>query len=279
MAGWAGVALALRRAREDAMQSRLPTFLHPLAGRSLAWHVLQAVSSQDPAPAQLFLASREPLDPAVTTGLAVEPLLAEPTGWWTALARRLDTSIDRILIVDAAAAALSRSLASLIQGPPGRQLTDGAGQPLALWLHREALPSQDDPAVQLSRLAALCAAIAPAEPAEAFAVRDRAGLARAGALIRDRLVLRLMERGATVLLPESVLVDVDVVVGSDTIIYPGVVLEGQTTIGAETVVGPGCRIVDSRVGNGVELKGWNYLVGTSIRNRAVLEPYVRRGFD
>jgi len=31
------------------------------------------------------------------------------------------------------------------------------------------------------------------------------------------------------------------------------VLEGQTTIGEETVIGPGCRIIDSWVGSGVEL--------------------------
>jgi bifunctional UDP-N-acetylglucosamine pyrophosphorylase/glucosamine-1-phosphate N-acetyltransferase len=88
-----------------------------------------------------------------------------------------------------------------------------------------------------------------------------------------------MEGGVTFLLPQSVLVDVDVGIGRDTIIYPGVVLEGRTTIGAETVVGPCCRIVNSWVGSGVELKGFNYLSHTSIRNRAILEPHVRRGFD
>ena len=81
------------------------------------------------------------------------------------------------------------------------------------------------------------------------------------------------------MLPGSVLVDVDVRIGVDTVIYPGAVLEGDTTIGAETVVGPGCRIIDSWIGSGVELKGWNYVSHTSVRNRAILEPYVRRGFD
>ncbi|HWV55985.1 MAG TPA: hypothetical protein VNZ57_00815, partial [Longimicrobiales bacterium] len=109
--------------------------------------------------------------------------------------------------------------------------------------------------------------------------RDRAALARASVMIRDRIVRRHMAAGVSFLLPDTVYVDVEVVIGRDTVIYPGVVLEGETQIGAETVVGPGCRVIDSRVGNGVELKGWNYLVGTTIRNRAVLEPYVRRGFD
>ena len=55
--------------------------------------------------------------------------------------------------------------------------------------------------------------------------------------------------------------------------------EGQTTVGEETVIGPGCRIIDSWVGSGVELKGWNYISRTSVRNRAILEPNARRGFD
>jgi hypothetical protein len=29
----------------------------------------------------------------------------------------------------------------------------------------------------------------------------------------------------------------------------------------------------------VELKGFNYVSHTSIRNRAILEPHVKRGFD
>jgi bifunctional N-acetylglucosamine-1-phosphate-uridyltransferase/glucosamine-1-phosphate-acetyltransferase GlmU-like protein len=113
----------------------------------------------------------------------------------------------------------------------------------------------------------------------AFVVRDRFELARAHRRVRDRLVRSLMDAGATFLLPDSAVVDVDVRIGRDSIIYPGVVLEGQTTIGEETVIGPGCRIIDSWVGSGVELKGWNYISNTSVRNRAILEPYVRRGFD
>jgi hypothetical protein len=112
-----------------------------------------------------------------------------------------------------------------------------------------------------------------------FVVSTRAELARAHQRIRDDVVHALMRGGTTFLLPESVMVDVDVRIGRDTVVYPGVVIEGQTTIGDETVIGPGCRIVDSWVGSGVELKGWNYIAHTSVRNRAILEPHVRRGFD
>jgi hypothetical protein len=45
------------------------------------------------------------------------------------------------------------------------------------------------------------------------------------------------------------------------------------------VIGPYTRLVDATLGRGVELKGWNYVARTAVRNHAVLEPYVRRGFD
>lgn len=69
----------------------------------------------------------------------------------------------------------------------------------------------------------------------------------------------------------------DVRIGTDTIIYPGAVLEGATEIGSECVIGPYSRIVESLVGRGAELMGWNYLSRATLRNHAVLEPYVRRG--
>ena len=135
-------------------------------------------------------------------------------------------------------------------------------------------------AASLAALAeALSAQAHVAAPENSVLVRSRHSLAVAAARIRDRLVRRLMDAGVTVLLPESVLLDVDVRVGRDAVLYPGVLLEGQTTVGEETVIGPGCRIIDSWIGSGVELKGWNFIAQTSVRNRAILEPYVRRGFD
>jgi len=80
-------------------------------------------------------------------------------------------------------------------------------------------------------------------------------------------------------LPATTWVDADVTIGADTVIYPGAVIEGQTHIGKECVIGPYSRIVNASIGRGVELRGWNYITQTTIRNQAVLEAYVRRGFD
>ncbi|MFW6078826.1 MAG: hypothetical protein ACODAE_04350 [Gemmatimonadota bacterium] len=285
MGGWAGIALALRGSDADAMRSRLPTYLHPLAGRVLAWHVLRTVADLRPRPQRLWLAAVEPLDPSITGELPAEVVdvgEAAEVDRGPLSERIAELGGETLLLVDAAAAVLSGSLARLVAGPAGRAVRDAEERPLAVWLEAgEALERGGAAGFTLEALAEGLPepSRGGASEQDRFAVRDRASFARASRLIRDRIVERLMAEGVTILLPETVLVDVDVTVEPDTVIYPGVVLEGQTTIGSETVIGPGCRIIDSRIGSGVELKGWNYIVGTSIRNRAVLEPYVRRGHD
>lgn len=282
MGDWVGFALALRSPDEDRLHSRVPTYLHPLAGRSLAWHGLRALAAVEAAASRLALLSASELDRAAIHDLPAEIVHVDAGSWWAAVEPCLGSGADRVLIVDAAAATLADSLASLLNGPAGRALVSPDSEPLALWLDAADAAERARGGVGgADTLHALAAGLETvvASPDESIVVRDRVSLARAARVIRDRIVRSHMEQGVSFLLPESVLVDVDVRIGPDTVIYPGVVLEGGTTIGAETVVGPGCRIIDSWIGSGVELKGWNYIVGTNIRNRAVLEPYVRRGFD
>ncbi|HEX7119036.1 MAG TPA: hypothetical protein VF212_09625 [Longimicrobiales bacterium] len=277
MTAWAGLALALRSPEEDAMRSRVPTYIHPLAGRALAWHALRTLAALDPPPRRLFLISASPLDPSVVRDLPAEIVETTPDGWWADICDRLDADIERLLVVDAAAATLGPALRALVPASDDRAVVGAAG-PLAAWLGRARLDDLARGGATLDTLAGDLDAAAPGADEDCL-VRDRAALARAGATLRDRIVLELMAGGTTFVLPETVHVDVDVRIGPDTVVYPGVVLEGSTTIGAETVIGPGCRIIDSWIGSGVELKGWNYIIGANIRNRAVLEPYVRRGFD
>lgn len=275
MTAWAGLALALRHPDEDAMRSRVPTYIHPLAGRALAWHGLRAVASLEPPPRNLYLLSSAPLDATVIRDLPVQIVETTPEAWWAAVDGRLPGAVARVLVVDAAAPTLGPALQTLVAAPRDGAVV-GASGALAVWVDRGRVAELA--AGGLDALARGLPAIAAAAEEDCL-VRDRAAFARAGATIRDRLVRELMDGGATFLLPETVHVDVDVRIGADTVVYPSVVLEGNTTIGAETVIGPGCHIIDSWIGSGVELKGWNYIVGTNIRNRAVLEPYVRRGFD
>jgi bifunctional UDP-N-acetylglucosamine pyrophosphorylase/glucosamine-1-phosphate N-acetyltransferase len=84
---------------------------------------------------------------------------------------------------------------------------------------------------------------------EAMGINSRAQLAQAEAIVQGHLRQTLMESGVTMLLPGTVYLGMDAQVGPDTVLYPGVILEGNTRIGAGCVLGPNTHIVDSTVGD------------------------------
>lgn len=122
-------------------------------------------------------------------------------------------------------------------------------------------------------------AVPLADPGELMGVNDRAQLAEAEGVLRERIRYRLMAAGVTFLAPETTVIDSDVEIGPDTILYPGVVIEGPSSVGRESVIGPFTRIVDSHVGRGVELQGWNYLAHTTVPDGSIVKPYVRQGSE
>ena len=118
-----------------------------------------------------------------------------------------------------------------------------------------------------------------ADPQELMGVNDRAQLAEAEAVLRDRIRRRLMREGMTFVSPDTTLIDSDVQIGPDTVIYPGVIIEGVSSVGRESVIGPFTRIANAHLGRGVELKGWNLIAHTTIPHCSIVQPYVRQGAD
>jgi hypothetical protein len=276
---WSAVVVARPEPENGPMASRLPSYLHPVAGRPLIWHTVVRLATLERPPTSIvvLLPSDSPpelfadLSFAVRTAVADEPEQA---------AEGLGDVEDRIVVASASACLEGLSMSRLLRAEPGAWLGPSDAGAAAALLDRAGAAQMvplDEPFTIANRVLAVARRLE--DEGDSFLVRNRADLARVQRRIRDHLVRSLMESGTTFVLPDSVLVDVDVRIGRDTVVYPGVVLEGQTTIGDETVVGPGCRIIDSWIGSGVELKGWNYIANTSVRNRAILEPYVRRGFD
>lgn len=89
---------------------------------------------------------------------------------------------------------------------------------------------------------------------EFMAVNSRVQLYEAESAMRKRILTSLMENGVTIIDPASTYVDSDAVIGMDTTLYPGTIIEGRVVIGEDCVIGPNSRIVDSKIGNGVEIQ-------------------------
>lgn len=117
------------------------------------------------------------------------------------------------------------------------------------------------------------------DPIEMMGINDRAQLSEAETVLRDRIRRHLMKEGVTFLAPETTLIDADVEIGPDTVVYPGVLIEGASSVGRESVIGPFTRIVDAHIGRGVELKGWNYIARTTVPNGSIVGPYVQQGTE
>ena len=89
---------------------------------------------------------------------------------------------------------------------------------------------------------------------ETLGVNSRVELAMAEEILRNRINLKHMENGVTLIDPKSTFIGADVEIGEDTIIYPGNVLEGKTVIKDNCTLYPNCRIADSIIEAGVNIQ-------------------------
>lgn len=111
------------------------------------------------------------------------------------------------------------------------------------------------------------------DPTETLGINTRAELAQAATILRERVHQRFMEAGVTLLAPEATYIDDTVHVGPETVIYPGVVLEGTTRIGADSVVYPNCRIRDSHLADRVTVLDGSVILQSEIAEGCVIGPY------
>ena len=84
-----------------------------------------------------------------------------------------------------------------------------------------------------------------ANPNEIRGINSRAELAEVSRIVRQQKNNELMAAGVTIEDPATTYIDVAVTIAADTIVHPGVSLEGRTTIGAGCEIHSGVRIVDS----------------------------------
>ena len=94
-------------------------------------------------------------------------------------------------------------------------------------------------------------------------INSRRELAEVSRIVRQQKTAQLMAEGVTIDDPATAYIDRDVTIGRDTVIHPGVSIEGQTTIGSGCEIHSGARIVDSTIGDRVTV--FNHCVITNSR--------------
>lgn len=117
---------------------------------------------------------------------------------------------------------------------------------------------------------------------EMNAVNDRIQLAEVTKIMRERINKRHMLSGVTIIDPENTYIEDSVVIGSDTVVYPGTMLEGRTAIGSNCKIGPNAYIVDSTVHDNATIESSKIIEavvgdGTSVGPFAYLRPGTNLG--
>ncbi len=110
-------------------------------------------------------------------------------------------------------------------------------------------------------------------PAEIRGVNSRSELAEVSAIVRQTKNEELMAAGVTIVDPATTYIDPDVQVGADTVIHPGVVLEGQTRIGAACEIQAYVRVADSEIGERVVINSYCLIVGARVADGASVGPF------
>ena len=116
-------------------------------------------------------------------------------------------------------------------------------------------------------------AIRVENPDEIRGINSRVELAVVSQIVRQQKNAELMSAGVTIEDPSTTYIDRDVSVGPDTVIHPGVSLEGQTSIGGACEIHSGVRIVNSQIGDRVTVHNHCVIAGATIASDAAIGPF------
>ncbi len=104
-------------------------------------------------------------------------------------------------------------------------------------------------------------------------INSRKQLSVAEAVMRERILDKLMDAGVTIMDPASTFIEAGVKIGRDTVIYPYTWLEGNTTIGEDCEIGPSSRFTNVQIGDDCHLQ-FVYGHDCKVMNHVTAGPYV-----
>jgi bifunctional UDP-N-acetylglucosamine pyrophosphorylase/glucosamine-1-phosphate N-acetyltransferase len=108
---------------------------------------------------------------------------------------------------------------------------------------------------------------------ELRSVTTRIDVADLTAILRARKNRELMLAGVTLEDPATTYVDVDVTVGADTTIGPGVELQGRTSVGERCRIHAGARLTNATIGDQVTILDRTVIVDSRVANGAQIGPF------
>src|SRR3984893_3201523 len=139
--------------------------------------------------------------------------------------------------------------------------------------HREVYLT-DAIAILASKGETVLAQVAP-DPREVLGCNTRADLAEVDRIFREWKRNALMSDGVSIQLPETVLIDPEVIAGEDTVIEPAVHLLGKTEIGAGCVIRTGSVLTDAVLADDVTVEPHCVIGNSRLDERVTVGPFAR----
>lgn len=115
-------------------------------------------------------------------------------------------------------------------------------------------------------------AISARDPEEAQGINDCVQLAAANRYLQKRINTEWMQKGVTMINPDSTYIGPDVVFGTDVILYPNVYIYGKTAIGNHVTVYPQSLMVNAKVGNNTVINA-SEITDSEVKNDCQIGPY------
>jgi len=103
-------------------------------------------------------------------------------------------------------------------------------------------------------------------------INNRAQLAEATMLIREKINYRLMMQGVTMVDPGSTYIDHDVKIGPDTTLLPNCTIEKGTAVGKGSLIGPNSHLIAAKVEERAVIKQ-SYLEGVTVEAGERVGPF------
>lgn len=111
------------------------------------------------------------------------------------------------------------------------------------------------------------------DPNEIRGINSRSELAEASRIVRQKKNEELMAAGVTIEDPATTYVDDGVVIGADTVLHPGVHLEGRTQIGKACEIHAGVRIINSVLDDHVTVQNFCVINGGRLGTGVTVGPF------
>ena len=107
---------------------------------------------------------------------------------------------------------------------------------------------------------------------ELLGINSRSELAAANKYLQHQKNSQLMAEGVSLIDPETIFIQQEVQIGTDTVIHANVQISGNSIIGNNCTIGPDVVLHECKIGNNAAIGPFSNLTACTIQNNVVIAP-------